>query len=397
MSLFLQNVVPVCYVFRLQKEWGSGGTAQREGLYQKLSTTTVIKEAARAHTTRAAAKVKWKHFLFSAVAPKDNKRWFYYAKWGAAGTQFLDGPPPIFPKLYPVGKQQVTVPVCFQSPCLHTPSGCSHLGRLATRQVGPQPPWWQWRRHQLSSAPSQWAVLALLGSDCWSSNTEFFSPCPQLWVSPQLHSFATTSGSCHIPKSRTPRSPWAPCVSGAHWGLGKVLVHGTPTPCQQGWPVPSVWAGRAEGAGTDLLSHGTWGFSWWLQKPVCRFSEGKEVIQKLHAYFWIHSLRGVCLSSFPLGSVCIAGILSQSYRIIPSSPQATACQWSPQSLARQPGHMKSYTQRFNAFSWPQPLFVWIPCSVFLTRCQGSFALSRVLRRWLFSCRISTLLELSPEL
>lgn len=157
------------------------------------------------------------------------------------------------------------------------------------------------------------------------------------------------------------------------------------------------WAGRAKGVGTDPLSHGTCGFHWWLQKLECTFNKGKEVIQKLRAYFWIHSLSGVCLSSSPLGSVCIAGILSQSYIIIPRSPQATACQWSPQSLARQPGHMKSYTGRFNAFSWPQPLFLWIPCSVFLIRCQGSFALSRVLRRWLFSCSISRAFELSPEL
>lgn len=32
----------------------------------------------------------------------------------------------------------------------------------------------------------------------------------------------------------------------------------------------------------------------------------------------------------------IAGILSQSHIIIPRSPQATACQWSPRSLDRQP-------------------------------------------------------------
>lgn len=52
----------------------------------------------------------------------------------------------------------------------------------------------------------------------------------------------------------------------------------------------------------------------------------------------------------PLTPVHIAGILSQSHIIIPRSPQATACQWSPWSLDRQLGHMKSYMQRFNAFS-----------------------------------------------
>lgn len=70
----------------------------------------------------------------------------------------------------------------------------------------------------------------------------------------------------------------------------------------------------------------------------------------------------------PPSPVRVAGILSQSHIIIPRSPHATACQWSPRSVDCQPSHMKSYMQRFNTFSWPQPLFPWIPCSVFLIRC-----------------------------
>jgi len=52
-------------------------------------------------------------------------------------------------------------------------------------------------------------------------------------------------------------------------------------------PCCGGWAGRAEGIGTDLLNRGTvsWGFHRWLWKLVCRFSKGREVIHKLHAYF----------------------------------------------------------------------------------------------------------------
>lgn len=287
--------------------------------------------------------------------------------------------------------------------CAFKAHACTPHLAAATWEGWPQDRWAP-NHHGDNGGGTSWALPPANGLfwPCLDQTAEAatlnFSP---LALSSGFHHSSTALpppvGAATFQRAAPCAPPEPPAFRGLTGVLARALVHGTPTPCQQGWPVPSVWAGRAEGAGTDLLSHGTWGFSWWLQKPVCRFSEGKEVIQKLHAYFWIHSLRGVCLSSSPLGSVCIAGILSQSYRIIPSSPQATACQWSPQSLARQPGHMKSYTQRFNAFSWPQPLFVWIPCSVFLTRCQGSFALSRVLRRWLFSCRISTLLELSPEL
>lgn len=113
--IFTEHRPGLLCVQTAKKQWGNGRTAQREGLYQKkLSTTTAIKEAAREHTTWAAAKVKWKHFLFAAIAPKDNKRCFHRAKWGAAGTPFLDGkcPAPIFPKLHALGRQQVTLPTC---------------------------------------------------------------------------------------------------------------------------------------------------------------------------------------------------------------------------------------------------------------------------------------------
>lgn len=51
-------------------------------------------------------------------------------------TPFLDGPPPIFPKLYTVGKQQVTVPKCAFKACART----LHL-TAATWEGQPQDRW----------------------------------------------------------------------------------------------------------------------------------------------------------------------------------------------------------------------------------------------------------------
>lgn len=70
--------------------------------------------------------------------------------------------------------------------------------------------------------------------------------------------------------------PRAAAFRGLTCVLIRTFVHGTPTPCssccwQHKWPVPmqqqmlgtSAWAGRTKGVGLDL-SHGTWGFHWWL-------------------------------------------------------------------------------------------------------------------------------------
>lgn len=399
-SLFLQNVVPVCYVFRLQKEWGSGGTAQREGLYQKLSTTTVIKEAARAHTTKAAAKVKWKHFLFSAVAPKDNKRWFYYAKWGAAGTPFLDGSPPIFPKLYTVGKQQVTVPKCAFKAHACTPHWLQPPGK-ANRKTGGPP---------TTMVTMEVAPAELCPQPVGCSGTAWFRLMKQRhWIFlplPSAMGFTTAPQHSHhqweLPHSEEPHPTFllrAAAFRGSlvSWQRPLFMAHqhsallaadsnGGGCPCRSRcWQSQGGWYGSSQPWDTRLS----------LQKLVCRFPFRRERSRSEIACIFLNSFIAWRLPFIlPPGSVCIAGILSQSYIIIPRSPQATACQWRPQSLARQPGHMKSYTRRFNTFSWPQTLFLWIPCSVFLIRCQGSFALSRVLRRWLFSCSISRVFELS---
>lgn len=266
-----------------KKKWGRGRTAQREALYQKsLSTTTVIKEAARAHTTWTATKVKWKHFLFAAVAPNDNKRWFRRAKWGAAGTGFLDSecPAPVFQKFNTAMRQQVTLPPRTFKARAHTP----HLSAAATPgKVSPQPPRWRWRWHCLSSAPPATACCGAACSRLLNQQPLIFPPCTPPWVCPTALPPPVGAATFRRATSRCP--PEGSCVQEAGWCLGKDLVCGVPkqrslccwehpSPAAAVWSVPmqwqvlgsSAWAGRAEEVGVDLLSHGavSWGFRRWL-------------------------------------------------------------------------------------------------------------------------------------
>lgn len=62
-SELIFTIVPLCYVSRLQKISGGVGTGQREGLYQKLSTAAVIKEAAKSTHNPSGRQTEMKAFF----------------------------------------------------------------------------------------------------------------------------------------------------------------------------------------------------------------------------------------------------------------------------------------------------------------------------------------------
>lgn len=145
------------------------------------------------------------------------------------------------------------------------------------------------------------------------SGVDGYSPCELCLMADVLITLGSPPQSFALKHHRSPwPAVWSPAATAAVLGMWWLCVtaDSSPGPPQH----PRRLACRARGW-WHLLSCETLlsGFHQPLQKLVRRFSKGRKVIHKLHAYFFIHSLSRASLSS--PSPAHIAGILLQSHLI----------------------------------------------------------------------------------